>query len=228
MDVGVLIPQGDSVRLLAYVLKQLDLTPLYEAYAAYCQRRRREEAARERKAAERGAGTLIRAGEAEGTDTRPIGQAGKKKDGRPPCDILTLLAVILYGYMEGIYSTRDLAKACRQNINFMWLLNGDSPPSHGMLNAFRKHILGASIETLFYNLARFLGRSGELAFGNCFIDGTMLEASANRHTAVWRKNVDRYEKGQQEKVLRIAVAIDEQGGPDFAGKVRALRKRRDF
>jgi hypothetical protein len=35
MDVGMLIPKDDSVRLLAYVLKQLDLTPLYEAYAAY-------------------------------------------------------------------------------------------------------------------------------------------------------------------------------------------------
>jgi hypothetical protein len=60
MDVGVLIPKDDSVRLLAHVLKQLDLTPLYEAYAAYYQRRRREEAAREREreAAERDAGEL--------------------------------------------------------------------------------------------------------------------------------------------------------------------------
>ena len=123
-----------------------------------------------------------------------------------------MLAVMLYGYMQGIYSTRKLAKACRQNINFMWLLNGNAPPSHGMLHAFRTHILGAAIEKLFYELVRFLGRSGELRFENCFIDGTMLEASANRHTAVWRKNLERYERAQHDKVLGIAKALNEQAG----------------
>jgi transposase len=215
MDVGVLIPKGDSVRLLVFVLKQLDLTPLYEAYNAYCERRRREEAVRECGSAERDAGQLIAADETEGTDIRPGREAEKKKDGRPPCDILVLLAVTVYGNMEGIYSTRGLAKACRQNINFMWLLNGSPPPSHGMLQAFRKHILGAVIEKLFYELVLFLGRCGELAFENCFIDGTMLEAQANCHTAVWRKNVDRYEQAQKEKVLGIIRVINEQGGTAF-------------
>jgi transposase len=118
--------------------------------------------------------------------------------------------------MQGIYSTRKLARACKQNINFMWLLNGNAPPSHGMLNAFRKHILGAAIEKLFYELVKFLGRSGELGFENCFIDGTMLEAQANRHTAVWRKNLDRYEKAQAEKALRIVRAVNEQAGTGFS------------
>jgi hypothetical protein len=30
------------------------------------------------------------------------------------------------------------AKACRQNINFMWLLQGNRPPSHGMINALQE------------------------------------------------------------------------------------------
>jgi hypothetical protein len=84
MDVGVLIPSDDSVRLLVFVLKQLDLPPLYEAYSAYCEKRRKEQAGREREAAERGDGKLI---EAERKDTRPDRRVEKKKDGRPPCDI---------------------------------------------------------------------------------------------------------------------------------------------
>jgi transposase len=148
----------------------------------------------------------------------------KRKRGRPPCDILALLAVILYGYMEGVYSTRNLARACGQNINFMWLLNGNPPPSHGMLHAFRKHILGTSIEKLFYEVVRFLARCGELESGNCFIDGTMPEAGANRHTAVWRKNVDRYEKGQQEKVPRIAGVINGQAGTGFGDDGRSVEE----
>jgi hypothetical protein len=59
MDVGVLIPKDDSVRLLLFVLAQLALKPLYEAYNAYREQRRREDAARERTAAEQGAGELV-------------------------------------------------------------------------------------------------------------------------------------------------------------------------
>jgi transposase len=62
-----------------------------------------------------------------------------------------------------------------------------------MIRVFRKHILGESIEKLFYEVVRFLGRMGEVKFENYFIDGTMIEANANRYTAVWKKNLDRYE-----------------------------------
>jgi transposase len=108
---------------------------------------------------------------------------------------------MLYGYMQGIYSTRKLAKARGRNINIMRLLNGNAPPSHGMPHVFRKHILGAAIEEVFYELVRFLGRSGGLRFEDCFIEGAMVGASGNRDTAVWRKNLDRYEGVRHEAVL---------------------------
>jgi hypothetical protein len=97
MDSGVLIPPDDPVRLPVFVLKRLDLNPLYEAYSAYCERRRREQAGREREAAERGAGKLI---EAEGKDTQPGRRVEKKKDGWPPCDIVVLFSIVLYGAMS--------------------------------------------------------------------------------------------------------------------------------
>jgi hypothetical protein len=110
MDVGVLIPSDDSVRLLAFVLKQLDLTPLYEAYSAYCERRRREQAERKREAAERDR-KLIAADATEKMDARQDRRDEKKKDGRPPCDIVVLLSIVLYGAMEHIYSSRALIRA---------------------------------------------------------------------------------------------------------------------
>jgi transposase len=96
--------------------------------------------------------------------------------------MVVLLSIVLYGFMEHIYSSRALAKACRQNINFMWLLPGNRPPSHRMINAFRKHLLREVIEKL---------------FAQVFIDGTMLEAQANCHTAVWRKNVENIPKNPE-------------------------------
>jgi hypothetical protein len=134
MDVGVLIPPDDPVRLPVFILKRLDLTPLYEAYNAYREKRRREQTDREREAAERGDGKLIATDEGEGKDTRPDRRVEKKKDGRPPRAIAVLLSIVLYGAMEHVYSSRAPAKARGQNINFMRLLQGNRPPSHGMIN----------------------------------------------------------------------------------------------
>ncbi|MDR2245562.1 MAG: hypothetical protein LBE17_02625 [Treponema sp.] len=81
----MLIPPDAPVRLLlVFILKRLDLNPLCGAYTAYRERRRREQADREREAAERGAGKLAVADEGEGKDTRTDRRAEKKKDGRPP------------------------------------------------------------------------------------------------------------------------------------------------
>jgi secreted protein with Ig-like and vWFA domain len=55
----VLIPPDDSVRLLAFVLKQLDLSPLYQAYDRYRAKQQKGEAARRRTAADRETGVLF-------------------------------------------------------------------------------------------------------------------------------------------------------------------------
>jgi hypothetical protein len=127
-----------------------------------------------------------------------------------------LLRIVLYGAMEQIDSSRALANARGQNIHFMWLLQGNRPPSHGMIHAFRKHLLREVIETLFYDVVRLLGDCGEVRCEHVFIDGTMLEAQANRHTAVWRKNVDRYEEGQKEKIRGIIRELNRSEGTAFS------------
>jgi hypothetical protein len=84
-----------------------------------------------------------------------------------------------------------------------------------MINAFRKHLLREVIERLFYDAVRLLGDCGDVPFAQVFIDGTMPEARANRHTAVWRKNVDRYEEGQKEKIRGIIRELNRGGGTAF-------------
>jgi hypothetical protein len=72
------------------------------------------------------------------------------------------------------------------------------------------------IEKLFYDVARLLGGCGEVRFQHVFIDGTMLEAQANRHRAVWRKNVDRYEEGRKEKSRGIIRELNRSEGAAFS------------
>jgi hypothetical protein len=66
------------------------------------------------------------------------------------------------------------------------------------------------------HVVRFLGDCGEVRFEQVFIDGTMLEARANRHTAVWRKNVERYEEGQREKIRGIIRELKGRAGTAFS------------
>lgn len=50
---------------------------------------------------------------------------------------MNMLKIMLYGYMNGLYSSRDVETACRRDINFMFLLEGASPPDHSTFARFR-------------------------------------------------------------------------------------------
>ncbi|KJZ94427.1 hypothetical protein ClosIBUN62F_CONTIG29g01014, partial [Clostridium sp. IBUN62F] len=66
----------------------------------------------------------------------------------------TMFAIIVYGYMEGIYSSRALEKACKRDINFKWLLQGQLPPGHNSIDRFRRERLAGCIENLFNQLVK--------------------------------------------------------------------------
>ena len=61
----------------------------------------------------------------------------------------SLLKIIFYGYMEGIYSSRDLEKAWKRGVNFKWLLEGQIPPEHNTFAIFKSERLSNCIEDLF-------------------------------------------------------------------------------
>ncbi len=49
---------------------------------------------------------------------------------------ITMFEVIVYGYMKHLYSGREIAEACKTDIRFMWLLNGEPAPSHATISRF--------------------------------------------------------------------------------------------
>lgn len=50
---------------------------------------------------------------------------------------MKILKIMLYAYMNGIYSTRDIEKSCHRDINFRFLLEGASTPDHSTFARFR-------------------------------------------------------------------------------------------
>ena len=118
----------------------------------------------------------------------------------------TLFEIIAFAYMCGIYASREIEKACRHDIRFMWILNGEPVPDHSTIARFQNERLTGVIEELFYQLTEKLYEMGELTYQTLFVDGTKIEANANRYTFVWAKAV----KKQLEKLeVRIAKEVPE-------------------
>ena len=110
--------------------------------------------------------------------------------------------------MKGIYSSRALAKACKRDINFKWLLHGQNSPTHNAIDRFRRQRLAHCVENLFNQFIKKLRELNEIQFKNIFIDGTKIEAYANIYTFVWKKATDKFEDKLQKKIRESLVKMN--------------------
>ena len=86
----------------------------------------------------------------------------------------------------------------------MWLLAGQKAPDHSTIARFRTGFLANACEDLFYQMVRKLASMKELSMETVFIDGTKLEACANKYTFVWKKSVGKWE---EKMFLKIQDAV---------------------
>ena len=129
-----------------------------------------------------------------------------------------LFKVVLYGCSRGIYTTREIERACRENVNFMYLLEGHRPPDHNTIARFRKEHLPYAVEDLLDQMVRLLVRCGEVSFEESavFIDGTKIEANANRYSFVWKTVVTRRQTKLGEKIAEELPKLLEASGTGIA------------
>ena len=142
--------------------------------------------------------------ELEELDYTLLYQAYSAKGRNPAVDPKIMFKILTYAYSQNIYSSRKIETACRRDINFMWLLAGNKAPDHSTIARFRTGFLAEACEDLFYQMVRRLAAMGELSKETVFIDGTKLEACANKYTFVWKKSVGKWE---EKMFLRIQDAL---------------------
>jgi transposase len=118
-----------------------------------------------------------------------------------------MLKVLVYAYTQRIYSSRQIAKALRENVYFMWL-SGLNRPDFRTINRFRGTVMRGVMEDIFGGVVRLLIEEGYLKLEQYFLDGTKIEANANRHRAVWAKNTRRYKRELQKKIRSLLDEID--------------------
>ena len=113
----------------------------------------------------------------------------ENRTGRRRFDSETLLKVILFAFMEhGYVSTREIEKLCKTDIRFMWLLQEEKAPSHMTIDNFMNHCLTESIENIFNEINRYIFDVEKVDLEHIYIDGTKLEANANKYSWVWKKS----------------------------------------
>jgi transposase len=142
----------------------------------------------------------------EGLNYEKLYRAYSSTGRKPAVKPRVLFKILTYAYMNNIYSSRKIETACKRDINFMWLLEGQPSPDHSTIARFRKDYLADAVEDLFYQMVQHLHSLGEVKFENLFVDGTKIEARANRYTFVWKKTVNKNEARMFEK---IKTCIDE-------------------
>jgi transposase len=119
--------------------------------------------------------------------------------GQPPFDPRMMTALLLYSYCCGIYSSRRIAKACRERVDFMSIVGLD-PPDFRTISDFRKRHLKA-LSALFVQVLQLCDKAGLVKLGHVALDGTKIKANASKHKAM------SYER-MEERAAALEAEVD--------------------
>jgi transposase len=95
-----------------------------------------------------------------------------------------LLKAIIYAYITNAYSSRKIEEAIKSDVRFIWLC-GNCEPDHNTINRFRGEKVSEVLKDIFKQIVLLLAEEGLVSLKDAYVDGTKIEANANRYTFVW-------------------------------------------
>lgn len=123
-----------------------------------------------------------------------------------------LLEILIYAHMNGIRSSRKIEQSCKRDINFMYLLEDKHAPDHATIARFRSIHLATCAKEIFAQMDIRLAGLGEISLDNIFIDGTKIEACANKYKFVWKKAVTKNLQKLMDKIPAFLAQTEETFG----------------
>ena len=118
----------------------------------------------------------------EGLDLSAILGSYEVDRGQPPYHPGMMVALLLYGYSRGVYSSRRLAQACQERVDFMAVTGLNRPDFRTVSDFRRRHLVALS--GLFVQVLQLCQAAGLVKLGHVAVDGTKLKANASRHKAM--------------------------------------------
>ena len=140
----------------------------------------------------------------------------------------TLLAILVYGYCTGIFSSRKLEMATYDSVAFRYIAAG-SHPDHDTLATFRRRFID-ELAGLFVQVLEMATEMKLLKLGTVCLDGTKIHANASRHSALSHGHIVKLEAQLKQEVLELlalAEAADTANIPDGMSLPKELKLRED-
>ena len=139
-----------------------------------------------------------------------------KPSGRKPYHPQMMLKVVLYAYMNNIYSCRRIESLLKRDVHFIYLA-GYEQPDFATINRFRNRVK-KEINNIFTQVVLILAAKGLISLDVEYIDGTKIESKANKYTFVWRKTVEKNRARLQEQIRTLLLQVDDVIAQDNAAR----------
>jgi transposase/IS5 family transposase len=151
--------------------------------------------------------------------------AGKGSDAYHPA---LLLALLIYGYATGSFSSRKIERATYDSLAFRFIAC-NRHPDHDTLASFRKRF-GGEFESAFVQVLQ-VARENQLSrFGTVSLDGTKVHANASRHSALSYAHAEKIEaqlRAEVQELMKLAEAADQSSLPDGVRLPEEIKRRED-
>jgi transposase len=158
----------------------------------------------------------------EQLDLREILDQYQEERGNPPFHPTMMTALLLYSYCRSVYASRRIAQACKERVDYM-ALTGMQKPDFRTVNLFRQRHLNA-LEGLFGQVLDLCAKAGLVKLGHVALDGTKIQANANRFKGMSYRKMKKAQADIQaivkrwfEEAERQDREDDERYGPDNSG-----------
>ena len=140
--------------------------------------------------------------------------------GRTGYNPIMMYAIVTYANMRGVRSVDRIVELCKRDLAFIWLTRGQKPKRDAFYEFKGKKLTSEILDDLNYQFLRRLQKEGLVTLKELFIDGTKIEANANRYTFVWRGTINYHLAGLLDSIeltfTRYNTFLQENGyGPRY-------------
>jgi len=145
----------------------------------------------------------------------------QEERGFPPYNPRMMVALLIYAYCRGIFSSRKIMQACEERLTFRVIV-GDDIPNWRTISDFRKLHL-KELEGLFVQVLQLCQMAGLVKLGHIALDGTKVKANASRHKAMSYGRMKQEEKRLKEEIHQLlgkAEAVDQQEDKEYGADRR--------
>ena len=148
----------------------------------------------------------------------------QEKRGYPPYHPRMMVALLLYSYCRGIFSSRQIMQACQERISFRVIVS-DAIPNFRTISDFRKQHLKA-LQALFVQVLQLCQQAGLVKLDHIALDGTKIKANASRHKAMTYGRMLKEEARLTEEIKQLlagGISSSRESSKTHSGGKKGLR-----